>query len=161
MQIEKATPFEANAGPAYGLVRIEPTGRGKFKASNGRDELTADYVPGVKSPEVIKPHWDIKFNGRTITVQGDKDACIAKVYELLCAPAQTPMPEADACGNIHGIVRISIQDLLQKSESDIRQILAGNITKTPEKLKIRETIIVGANADQNEIWLRVSGHLPE
>ena len=71
------------------------------------------------------------------------------------------MPEADACGNIHGIVRISIQDLLQKSESDIRQILAGNITKTPEKLEIREAIIVGANADQSEIWLRVSGHLPE
>jgi len=143
-------------------MKITDTGHGVFVATNGIDTLTAVFSRGCKDDTgKYHPHWDLTLNGETTTVYTDKAGAVQTATSLLCAPLTNPLSAEDGLriqerdGTVHGIVAVSLYDLIDHDLDDFLDILNEKLTDI--LLTDIHYHVVSVHDDGVTLHIRVSG----
>lgn len=147
-------------------MKITDTGHGKFTATNGIDILTAAFNRGCKdSTGNFHPHWTLTLNGEPTIVYTDKAGALQAATVLLCAPLSKPLSAEDTLriqekdSMVHGIVSVSIHDLIDHDLDDFLDILNEKLTDV--LLSDMHYHVVAVQEDGITLNIRVSGHIDD
>lgn len=147
-------------------MKIENLGFGKFIATNGVDQLTAEYTRGKRRPDGhYHPYWTFTFNGSSWSENVGKEGAIAIAKRQLTEPIPIPfgMEEAklqqqnDGC--VHEVVSVELCEIIRSDLERFLDLLNERLTEAPlSELNYR---VVGVSDDGDTLHVRVSGIIPQ
>lgn len=141
-------------------------GYGAFEATNGHDTIRAALTRKPRREDGhMCPVYTLNYNGRTYTVDGDKNDAMLRAEELLAMPMLHPLTEAESVqqqkheGCVHGIVEVSFNDMIDKDIESFLDTLNDRVSEMP--LQELDYCVVGFAPSGSAIYVRVQGYIDE
>lgn len=147
-------------------MEIKSFGYGKFEATNGVDVVNAVFERGKKDEDgKFHTHWNLTINGNPSVFWGSKDEVVEHITKLIVLPQDEPLPieqarqiqEAD--GTVHGIIAVSIDELLSMDSNDYAKVVSKRLCGQP--LTDVSSYATAVLDDGKRIAIRVSGELSD